>query len=182
MRKKAKYYNLSLSDSGKHLGFVTDTDSTKIQIRPNELYRWTKGNEKAIKILDASSAPKGYIVSSYGGIEFSKDESKLFFGLATPPIIKDTTLTEDEIVNVEVWTYDEPRLYTVQELQLKNDSIASYHAVVHLNTDKVIPLATTDFPDTELGDEGNAPMPWSTQPYRTNWKVSGQEDGTMITN
>ena len=154
--KKAKYFNLNLSDSGGHLGFVTDMDTTKTQIRPNELYTWTKGNEKATKILDASSAPKGYMVSSYGAISFSKDESKLFFGLATPPIVKDTTLTEDEIVNVEVWTYNEPRLYTVQELQLKNDSIASYQTAVHLKNNKVVQLAKSDFPNTELGDEGNA--------------------------
>ncbi|MFT6369347.1 MAG: dipeptidyl aminopeptidase/acylaminoacyl peptidase [Maribacter sp.] len=154
--QKARYFNLSLSDSGAHLGFVTDTDTTKIQIRPNKLYVWNKGNETAKKILDPSTAPKGYMVSPYGDIEFSKDESKLFFGLATPPIIKDTTLTEDQIVNVEVWTYDEPRLYTVQELQLKNDSIASYRTAVHLKSNKIVPLATSDFPNTELGDEGNA--------------------------
>lgn len=153
---KAQYFNLSLSDSGQHLGFVTDTDTTKIQIRPNALFRWTKGNEKATKILDATNAPKGYMVSSHGAIAFSKDESKLFFGLATPPIVKDTTLTEDEIVNVEVWTYDEPRLYTVQELQLKNDSIASYSTALHLNSDKIVQIATKEFPNTELGDEGNA--------------------------
>ena len=176
--KKAKYFNLSLSDSGKHLGFVTDTDTTKIQIRPNELYKWTKGNEKATKILDASSAPKGYMVSSYGAIEFSKDESKLFFGLATPPILKDTTLTEDEIVNVEVWTYDEPRLYTVQELQLKNDSIASYHTVVHLNNNKVVPLASADFPNTELGNEGNANYALinTTLPHELESQWTGRKD------
>jgi dipeptidyl aminopeptidase/acylaminoacyl peptidase len=176
--KKAKYFNLSLSDSGKHLGFVADTDTTKVQIRPNGLYRWTKGNEKAAKLLDASSAPKGYMVSSYGAIEFSKDESKLFFGLATPPIIKDTTLTEDEIVKVEVWTYDEPRLYTVQELQLKNDTIASYHAVVHLDNNKVIPLASTDFPNTELGDEGNAnyALTNTTLPHELESQWTGRRD------
>jgi len=176
--KKAKYFNLSLSDSGKHLGFVTDTDTTKIQIRPNELYKWTKGNEKATKILDASSAPKGYMVSSYGAIEFSKDESKLFFGLATSPILKDTTLTEDEIVNVEVWTYDEPRLYTVQELQLKNDSIASYHTVVHLNNNKVVPLASADFPNTELGNEGNANYALinTTLPHELESQWTGRKD------
>ena len=155
--QKAKYSNLSLSDSGNHLGFVTDMDTTKIQTRPNALFVWKKGNETAMKMVDPTNVPNGYMVSAYGDIEFSKDESKLFFGLATPPIQKDTTLTKDEIVNVEVWTYNEPRLYTVQELQLKNDTIASYRTVLHLDTNKILPLATSDFPNTELGDEGNAP-------------------------
>jgi len=155
--QKAKYFNLSLSDYGNHLGFVADTDTTKIQTRPNALFVWKKGDNTAKKLVDPFSAPNGYMVSANGDIDFSKDESKLYFGLATPPIQKDTTLTEDEIVNVEVWTYDEPRLYTVQELQLKNDTIASYHTALHLDTNKMVPLATSDFPNTELGDEGNAP-------------------------
>jgi len=176
--QKANYFNLSLSDSGNRLGFVTDTDTTKIQIRPNELFVWNKGKDTAKKIVDATSAPNGYMVSAYGDITFSKDESKLFFGLARPPIIKDTTLTEDEIVNVEVWTYDEPRLYTVQELELKNDSIASYRTAVHLNSNKVVPLATSDFPNSELGDEGNANFALvnTTLPYELESQWTGRRD------
>ena len=36
--KKAKYAQLDFSDSGKKLAFIVDTDTTKIQIRPNALY------------------------------------------------------------------------------------------------------------------------------------------------
>lgn len=180
--KKGKYFNLSLSDTGHQLGFVTDIDTTKTQIRPNELYRWAKGDKRANKIVDTDNAPEGYMVSSYGGLSFSKDESKLFFGLATPPIIKDTTLTEDEIVNVEVWTYNEPRLYTVQELQLKNDSIASFRTVLHLNTNKIVQLATKEFPNTELGDEGNAPYALvnTTLPHELESQWTGRRNNDYI--
>ncbi len=154
--KKASYYQLSLSETGKNLAFIVDTDTTKVQVRPNELYRWAEGASQAKKVLDASSSPEGYRVSSDGIIHFSKDESKLFFGLAEPPIVKDTTLIDDEIVNVEVWTYDEPRLYTVQELQLENDKKKSYQTVIHFKNDKLVQIATKDFPNAILGDEGNA--------------------------
>ena len=80
----------------------------------------------------------------------------MFFGLSKPAIIKDTTLTEDEIVNVEVWTYNEPRLYTVQELELKKDTIQAFTAVVHLDNDfRLVQLSSESFPEIELGDEGN---------------------------
>jgi dipeptidyl aminopeptidase/acylaminoacyl peptidase len=155
--KKAKYYQLAFSESGKNLGFVVDTDTTKIQVRPNELFYWKEGNSLAEKLVSITTAPKNYTVSSNGAIHFSKDESKLFFGLAQPPIIKDTLLTDDQIVNVEVWTYDEPRLYTVQELEVKNDTIKSYKTIIDLkNKNKLIQLATTQFPEVELGNEGNA--------------------------
>jgi dipeptidyl aminopeptidase/acylaminoacyl peptidase len=154
--KKAKYFQVEFSESGKNLGFVVDADTTKVQIRPNELFLWSEGASNAEKLVDAKSAPNGYLVSSDGKVSFSKDESKLFFGLRKPPVIKDTTLTKDEIVNVEVWTYDEPQLYTVQELQLKNDTVRSYQSAIQLKTKKLVPLASVDFPNAELGNEGNA--------------------------
>ncbi len=153
---KAKYLQMGFSDSGKYLGFIADTDTTKVQLRPNELYMWEEGQPTAQKLLDNTSAPNNYVVSKHGKVHFSEDESRLYFGLAKPPIEKDTSLLDEEIVNVEVWTYNEPRLYTVQELQLKNDSIRSFTTAIHLNTKKVVMLADDTFKDSELGDKGNA--------------------------
>ena len=73
-----------------------------------------------------------------GQINFSDDETKLYFGLALPEIYQDTLLLKDEIVDVEVWTYDEPRLYTIQEMQLNNDRKKSFKSVYHINDEKVI--------------------------------------------
>jgi len=155
--KKAKYYQLNLSDTGKKLGFVVDTDTTKVQVRPNELYVWSEGKAKAEKLVDAVSAPNGFRVSSDGNIRFSKDETKMYFGLAKPPIVKDTTLLDEEIVNVEVWTYNEPRLYTVQELQVKNDLKKSYVTTINFNNNNnLVQLATEAYPDAEIGNEGNS--------------------------
>jgi dipeptidyl aminopeptidase/acylaminoacyl peptidase len=154
--KKAKYYRINFSETGKNLGFVVDADTTKIQVRPNELYTWKDRHPSAKKRLDATSAPQGYRVSSDGAISFSKDNTKLYLGLATPPIVKDTTLLDEEIVNVEVWTYNEPRLYTVQELQVDNDTKKSYLTAIDLNNNKLTQIATTEYPNASLGNEGNA--------------------------
>jgi len=174
--KKAKYYQLEFSESGKNLGFIVDTDTTKIQVRPNELFHWKEGKSKAEKLVDSERAPKGYLVSSDGKVTFSKDESKLFFGLRKPPVLKDTTLTKEEIVNVEVWTYDEPTLYTVQELQLKNDTIRSYQTAFHLKDNKQVQLATINYPNCELGDEGNAnyALVRTSQPYDLERQWTGR--------
>ena len=152
----AKYHKLTFNDQGTQLGFIVDVDSTKVQVRPNALYLWQKGSQKATRVLDAQTAPKGYLVSSNGSVRFSKDNSKMYFGLATKPIVKDTTLLKEEIVNVEVWAYDSPRLYTVQELQVKNDQKKSYAAMLHTANNKVVQLANTTYPNAMTGNEGNA--------------------------
>ncbi|UMB54585.1 prolyl oligopeptidase family serine peptidase [Lutibacter sp. A64] len=182
--KKTKYYQLNFSDSGKNLGFVADLDTTKVQVRPNELYHWSQGDTNAKKMLDAANAPKGYRVSSDGGIYFSKDESKMYFGLATPPIVKDTTLLDEEIVNVEVWTYNEPRLYTVQEMQVKNDTRKSYTTTIHLATNKLVQLSSTAYPNVRIGDEGNAEFALvnNPEPYllESQWTGNSAKDYAIV--
>jgi dipeptidyl aminopeptidase/acylaminoacyl peptidase len=181
---KSKYFQLTLNENGEKLGFVVDVDTTKIQVRPNQLYVWQKGNANAVKVLDAKSSPKGYRVSSDGKIRFSKDNSKMYFGLATPPIVKDTTLIKDEIVDVEVWAYDSPRLYTVQELQVENDQKKSYRTAVHLKSNKVVQLATTVYPNATIGNEGNAtnvlvanPVPYQLE---SQWSAIWASDYAIV--
>jgi len=152
---KSKYYQVIFNDAGTKLGFVVDADTTKALVRPHQLYVWN-GGAKATEITDQNATSKGYKISSNGRIGFSKDNSKMYFGFATQPIVKDTTLVKDEIVNVEVWAYDSPRLYTVQELQVNNDKRKSYLAALHLNSNKVVQLATTEYPNASVGNEGNA--------------------------
>lgn len=181
---KSSYYQLSLSDSGNNLGFIVDQDSTKALVRPNELYSWSAGNEQADKHIDSKNAPPGYRVASDGRISFSKNESKLFFGLATPPIVKDTTLLKEEIVNVEVWTYDEPRLYTVQELQVKNDQKKSYQTLIDLKSRMLVHIGSTYYPTTQLGDEGNASyaLVANPKPYQLEgqWTAARASDYALI--
>ncbi|MCB0474156.1 MAG: S9 family peptidase [Flavobacteriaceae bacterium] len=181
---KAKYYQLNFSETGKNLAFVVDTDTTKAQIRPNELYQWSKGETLAKKLLDSTSVPKGFLVSSDGQISFSKDDSKLYFGLAVPPVVKDTTLIDEEIVNVEVWTYNEPRLYTVQELDLKKDQKRSYQTVIQLPANKLIQIANREYPNATLGDEGNATYALvSTQEkyeLESQWTANLERDYTLV--
>ncbi|MBD0833513.1 S9 family peptidase [Aestuariibaculum sediminum] len=183
-QEKAKYNRLSFSESGNRFAFIVDADTTKAQIRPNELYTWTAGSNLATKLYDNSQTPEGFLVSGNGNIRFSKDENKLFFGLRTPPIVKDTTLLDDEIVNVEVWTYNEPRLYTVQELQVKNDTLKSYQTVYDFKTTKTFQIETEDFPESELTDNGNSnialinnPTPYALE---TQWTGQSYKDYALI--
>ena len=183
---KAKYYKLSLSDSGKNLAFIVDTDSTKSYQESNELYNWSFPNQKAKLIVNKTTSPDGYGVSSDGTLNFSNDESKLYFGLALPKIVQDTLLIEEEIVNVEVWTYNEPRLYTIQEKQLNNDKKKSFKTVYHLKKNKLVQIASKEFPDailTEDGDENYALIS-RIEPYQlsSQWTAQFSKNDLAIIN
>ena len=125
-------------------------------------------------------------MSSDGTLNFSNDETKLYFGLALPKIVQDTLLIEEEIVNVEVWTYNEPRLYTIQEKQLNNDKKKSFKTVYHLKKDKLIQIASKEFPDailTEDGDENYALIS-RIEPYQlsSQWTAQFSKNDLAIIN
>jgi len=83
---------------------------------------------------------------------------------------------KEEIVNVEVWTYNEPRLYTVQEQQVKNDRKKSFQTVYHLKEAKLIQIATKEFPNSLLSNEGNGDFALitTTEPYQLSSQWTGQ--------
>ena len=180
---KTKYARLTFNDAGNKLAFVVDADTTKALIKPYQLYVW-KGNGKALEIKAPNAAANGYKISSKGRISFSKDNSKMYFGLATKPIVKDTSLIKSEIVNVEVWAYDSPRLYTVQEIQAGRDKNKTYLAALHLNSNKVVQLASKKYPNASIGNEGNSenvlisnPTPYMLE---SQWTATRASDYAII--
>ncbi len=182
---KTKYYKLNLSNSGKKLAFIVDTDSTKSYRRNKELYAWNSKNDLKL-ILDRKASPEGYHVSSDGQISFSDDETKLYFGLALPEIYQDTLLLKEEIVDVEVWTYDEPRLYTIQEMQLNNDKKKSFKSVYNFDNEKVVQIANKDFPNAIISEHGNSEYALisNPQPYQlsSQWTALFSKNDLAVKN
>ncbi|MEQ8715954.1 MAG: hypothetical protein RIC80_23270, partial [Cyclobacteriaceae bacterium] len=114
--KKGKYDNLTWDEAGNQLAFTADVDTTKALVRNPGLYHWTSGNAEAGLILDSTKdfVQSGMQVNALLQPMFSQNGQKLYFEIMPNPIQQDTSLLEDEIVNVEVWSYNDPRLYTQQ--------------------------------------------------------------------
>lgn len=158
LNKKGEYKNLLFDKKGTQAAFIADFDTSKAQVKPFELYFWKAGNAEAQPIAD-NKAPflnKDWRLSADATLRFSEDASKLFFGVAPKPILQDTTLLEDEIVSVEVWSYTDPVMHTQQKVLLDREKKRSYDCVYHTNTGKIVPLGSPAIPNISLGNEGNA--------------------------
>jgi|AntRauTorckE5430_2_1112549.scaffolds.fasta_scaffold03660_3 dipeptidyl aminopeptidase/acylaminoacyl peptidase len=155
---KGHYAQLSLSRDGLQAGFLALTDTTDFRVVPYQLWHWKSQQEDAVAIADTSAAflPDQWLISEHANLEFSEDGSRLFFGTSPPPILNDTTLLEEEIVNVEVWTTRDKRLYTHEEELLDATKKQSYQAVFHTDTRRLVQLADEQMSKLTLGDEGNA--------------------------
>ncbi len=138
--EKGKYSQLMLDETGNQAAFIADLDTTKIRIRPWKLYHWRTGQDNA-QMITTNDQQTDWLVSEHQKLEFSEDGSKLYFGMAPPPILQDTNLLKEEIVKVEVWSYQDARLHTQQNVQLKQDKKRSFKCVLHTLTGRTVPLS-----------------------------------------
>jgi dipeptidyl aminopeptidase/acylaminoacyl peptidase len=157
-RAKGDYAQLTFDEKGEQLAFMASLDTTKQRIPPFALFHYQNGLDSAQMILDneAEFIPENWRLSEKGDLQFSEDQSKLFFGIAPDPVLQDTSLLEDEIVNVEVWSYTDNVLYTEQEARADREKNRSYLSVFHIADNKAIQLAHEGMPEVSLGDEANA--------------------------
>lgn len=170
------FKNLCLSQAGDQAAFLVNPDTSKQQFKPYELYHWNnkKAPAQMIADTDATFLAQQWHISHHGKLHFSENGQKLFFGVAPDPLLQDTSLLEEEIVEVEIWHYQDKRTYPQQKKQLAADRKKTYPVVYHLRGKKFRPLANLEVPRVQLGDEGNAAYALGEQeePYleKTSWE------------
>ncbi|MBC7409159.1 MAG: S9 family peptidase [Arcicella sp.] len=185
-QSKGKFKKLSLSEDGQKIAFIADLDTNaKTQIRSPKLYYWKSGEASAKLIADEKQAfaPIGWYVSDNYQPRFSKDGTKLFFGTNPKPIVADTTLLPEEIVNVEVWNWQDKKLQTQQKVSLEDDKKRAYLSVVNLDNLKIIQLGFLEIPTVILDKEANFDVVLATSdiPYSNqHWDWSNKNDVYLV--
>ena len=183
-QQKGKYKQLTLDEAGNQAAFIADLDTTKERVRPFQLFYWndkTVNNAKEIARSNASFGTlSNYLVSENAKPLFSEDGSKLYFGIAPQPILNDTTLLSEEIVNVEVWHYQDARIHTQQKVRLEQDKKKSYAVVYYPSTNKTVPLSNPTLPNIDFEEQRNLDIAVGStdEPYllQTTWEGSGKND------
>ena len=171
-RSKGKFQQLSLDEQGTQAAFVADTDTSKARIRPWNLCFWDGKDSAQIiarpqsDFLQRANEP-GWGFNEYNNPVFSEDGSKLFFGISPAPVLNDTTLLKEEIVDVEVWKWDDNRIYSQQELQLEGLRKRAYPVVWHIRKNRFVPLGSPDIPEWRFqeGRNADAALAFTEEPY-----------------
>jgi dipeptidyl aminopeptidase/acylaminoacyl peptidase len=128
LETSSKILHISFDKFGDQLAFSLESDSVKSEPKPVTLFHYTTSTTHLQKIADDTSSflPVGWILSGNARPVFSDSGQRLFFGCAPRPLVRDTSLLDDEIVQVEIWHYDDPKLYTMAKANLEKDKIRSY--------------------------------------------------------
>ena len=155
---KGKYTRLTLDESGRHVAFMADPDTTNNPQRQHKLFYWNNSYDSAVLALDTSHVfmPKGWMINEKDTLYFSENGQRLFFGIMPKPPLADTMLLEEEIVNVEIWNYQDQRLHTQQNVELKKDQKKAFLCWFDTQHNTMVQLGNENIPKVIIGAEGNA--------------------------
>ncbi|HPF50736.1 MAG TPA: prolyl oligopeptidase family serine peptidase [Draconibacterium sp.] len=163
---KGKFAQLTLNKPGSQFAFLADTSQAKEA--EYSVYYWS-GEGTAAMIMDNSnsSLPENWEISENGKLNFSNNGESLFFGSAPQKTPKDTTILEEEIPVLDVWSWDEEILHTVQLNNKNRDEKKTYLAVINLKDRKAVQLETEQFTNISLINKGDAAqvLATSNRPY-----------------
>jgi len=181
-RGKGKFQQLSLDDSGTKAAFLADLDTSKARIRPWQLMT-ALARDSAHLCVGAQSTvlqSGNYLLSEFYKPVFSDNGDKLYFGLAAQPVLSDTTLLPEEIVNVEVWAWNQGHIYTEDKNRLESDKKRAFPAVWRISENKLLALGSPDMPELRFQEQRNADMAlgFTEEPYAqyNSWEGSPHKD------
>ncbi len=177
---KGVFDKVSFDKEGSRIAFLycEDKDST---YKAMDLWL-SENNSEAAKVVSRSSEgmPDNWVVSQYGDLWFSESGKRLFFGTSPEPLQKDTTILDEYRPNVQVWSWDEPVQYTVQQYNKEKDLKKNYSAVYLIDSEKMVQLSDKSVPNCTVGNEGDAKyaLVSTSEPYSVSsmWEARTRSD------
>jgi dipeptidyl aminopeptidase/acylaminoacyl peptidase len=161
VKEKGNFKGFVFDEDGDHLAFLGETDPEKKEIKDYNIYYNSLTLDTAQILVDNEIAgmPAKLVVSADGRLNFSKDGTRLFFGIAPVKLPKDTTLVDFENAKVDIWGYKDDYLQTVQLKNVEREQRRSYLTVIDIFSadPKIVPLTDVKLPEASLLNEGDAP-------------------------
>lgn len=188
VKGKGTFKNFAFDEEGAYLAFVGEQSPEKAEIKEFNVYYNSLSLDTAQILVDNGipGMPKKWTVSGDSRINFSKDGTKLFFGIAPVKTPKDTTLVDFENAKLDIWGYKDDYL---QPMQLKNadkEAKRAYLTSIEIfNSDpKIVPLTDLKLPDAVIMDEGNAPFALASTDFgnrvQQQWTASSIKDYYLV--
>ncbi|MDD2594483.1 MAG: prolyl oligopeptidase family serine peptidase [Bacteroidales bacterium] len=183
---KSNFGSISLNDNGSKLAFLANLDTTDAAKKISNIYMYADGNTKMIVGHDAEGIPAGWKISDKRRIQFYEERNFITFGICPIPREKDTTLVDFEQPKLDIWTWNEDYLPTVQQSNLGSEKNRSYLAKIDIDGNTpLIQLADEAVPGISIGEDNiqdyvivstdkpyRIKQQWDSEPLNDIYKVS----------
>jgi dipeptidyl aminopeptidase/acylaminoacyl peptidase len=147
---KGKYSKLTFDESQTQMAFLSDRDDAAAKQPKWKIYRWDRKGPAAEAV--SSQTPgleNGFAISDKGALSFSRDGSRLFFGVAVPglepkPEADSADASTDDKAVVDLWSYKDEYLQPVQKLRATRDRDRTFTAAYLIPEHKLVQLADNE--------------------------------------
>ena len=183
---KGRIEKVTLTEDGSAIAFM-HSNVAKDKAKGRGMSLWYGKTDGPIEMLSDSVNTvftKGWEISSEGNLSFSKAGDKLSFGVAPAKREADTTMLRSARPEVQVWSWNEPVEYTVQDYNKERDSRKTYAAVALLNDKKIVQIADEQFDRvaTMRDMKGTLVIVSDSKPYSTSsmWEGRNRSDQYLV--
>ncbi len=158
-KQMGRYPRLAMDENATKLAFLTDKDDYAAKAPSQAIYLYSAGKSQVVAKEGSSGIPAGWWIGESTQLSFSDSGRRLIFSTQPKPVEekKDDT-PDDEKAALDVWHWQDPTLQPQQLLQAAAERGRSYTAIVNLDTNKVVQLATPAMPSVQLGSKSDAPF------------------------
>lgn len=142
VRDSVSFKKLTVDELGTQFAYLWSRDTAKVKVYDLSLFNVKM--RKSTLVADTIWIHKGVVntPSEYGSVFFSKDGSKLFFGLAPKPVTEPKdTIPEDEKPRLDVWSHTDNVLQPKQLKAAADEKSRSSLALYRIEDKKLVLLA-----------------------------------------
>ena len=185
---KGSFKNFVFDDESESLAFLGERSPEKAEIKDYFVYYNSPSLDTAQVLVDNDipGFPAKWAVSGDGKLNFNKEATKLFFGIAPIKKPKDTTLIDFEHAQLDVWSYKDDYLQPMQLKNAEKESKKTYLTSIEIfNSDvKVVPLTDVKLPEAKLIDEGNSNYVLASSDFgnriQSQWSANSIKDYYLV--
>ena len=176
----SNYFRLTWAKEDDWLAALRGTEKKGLEENENVLVTFPElASSRVFDPGEANGFPEGYVISEKGELRWSKDGTRIFFGIkrqkADPQAATEDGESEEgeskskapeKVPNVDVWHWQDERIQSVQMIQAARDRRATQLSLWNLNSNRFVRLADEDMPTVELSDGGQVAVGRLDKPYR----------------
>lgn len=153
LKNKGEFKNITLIKDGSLGAFILKENLKSEDI---EVYIWKADNNAELVLSnDKEGIKDGWALSANGGLQFSNNGARLFFGTAAILPEKDTMRIDDEYPDVDIWHGSEGVMHTVQVLNKERDIKKAYKASFDISSGDITQLESSEIPNVRLINRGD---------------------------
>ncbi len=148
---RGRYTRLTWDDKQTQMVFFSDRDDAASPQPKVKIYYSSTQSPAAVELVTNATPNihKGFVVSERGGLNFSQDGTRLFFGTAAPQEPESTeenapaatTAQDEEKVSADLWSWKDDFIQPMQKVRATQDANRTYSAVFNIRDKKLTQLA-----------------------------------------